>query len=68
MRRGLLRLGTGSGALWFVFWTFAYVLAAPPWESALPPAGPAFSLTTDLALIATTILALPWVILGFRAN
>jgi hypothetical protein len=64
LRRGFLRLGIGVTALWFVFWTFAYVLKPRVSENA-PPL-PALSLTTDIAVAAAAFLGLPWVISGFR--
>ncbi len=66
LRRGFLRLGAGATALWFVFWTFAYVLKPRVSENA--PSLPALSLTTDIALIVAGVLVLPWVVSGFRPN
>jgi hypothetical protein len=63
-RRGFLRLGSGLVMLWFVFWTFAYVLYSPASENRASP--PAFSLSTDLALAATLLLLGPWIVTGFR--
>ena len=63
-RRGLLRLGWGLVVLWFVFWTFAYVLYSPTAENRASP--PAFSLSTDLALAAALLLLVPWIVLGSR--
>jgi hypothetical protein len=66
LRRGFLRLGIGLTVLWLVFWTAAYVLKPRVSENA-PPL-PAFSATTDVAVLAAALLGLPWVIAGFRAN
>lgn len=63
-RRGLLRLVSGLVMLWFVFWTFAYVLYSRAAENQESP--PAFSLSTDLALAATLLLLVPWTLAGFR--
>ena len=63
-RRGLPRLGWGLVMLWFVFWTFAYVLYSRAAENQVEP--PAFTLSTDLALAAALILMGPWVVGGFR--
>ena len=62
--RGLRRLALGLVALWFVFWTFAYVLFSRAAENQAVP--PAFSLSTDLALAASVLLLAPWIVLGFR--
>jgi hypothetical protein len=67
LRRGFLRLGIGLAVLWFVFWTFAYVLRPHSSESE-PLSGPAFSLTMDIALMTAAILGVPWIVLGFRSN
>jgi hypothetical protein len=67
IRQGLTRLGLCSAALWLVFWTFAYVMKQPASET-LPLAGPTFSLTMVLALLAVAMIGVPWVVLGFRSN
>jgi hypothetical protein len=67
IRLGLTRLGLCSAALWLVFWTFAYVMKPLSSENA-PPTGPAFSLTMAFALLAVILLAVPWVVSGFRSN
>jgi hypothetical protein len=66
LRRGFVRLGIGLAALWFVFWTCAYVMRPLASESAQLP--PALSPTTDIALVAAVIVGLPWIVLGFRSN
>ncbi len=63
-RKGLQRLGLGLVMVWFVFWTFAYVLYQRSAENQVAP--PAFSLSTDLALAAALLLLTPWVVTGFR--
>ncbi len=63
-RKGLRRLGLGLVMVWFVFWTFAYVLHSLTSVSQASP--PAFSPSTDLALAATLLLLAPWVVIGFR--
>ena len=65
-QRGLARLGLSLALLWFVFWTFAYVLVPRASENA--PLEPAWSPTTKIALAAAAALAAPWVAAGFRAN
>jgi hypothetical protein len=66
LRRGFVRLGIGLAVLWFVFWTFAYVMRPLASENAQPL--PALSPTTDIALIAVAIAGLPWIVSGFRSN
>lgn len=65
LRRGMLRLGLCLAALWLVFWTCAYVLRPRVSENG-PPPPPALSPSTDLALIAVAVVAVPWVVSGFR--
>jgi hypothetical protein len=67
LRHGLLRLALGLAALWFVFWTCAYVLETEPSEmsDSLPPA---ITHLTVTAVIVATLLLLPWVVLGFRSR
>ena len=65
-RRGLARLALSLMLLWFVFWTFAYVIVSRRSENA--PLEPAWSPTTKIALIAAAALAAPWIAAGFRAN
>ena len=65
-RTGFLRLGVSLMLLWFVFWTFAYVLKPRSAENS--PSPPAFSLSSDLALLATVMLVVPWIVGGFRAD
>ncbi len=67
LRRGLSRLGAGAVVLWFVFWTFAYVFKARMSETDAP-LPPAFSPTTDIALVVTAILAGSWIVSGFRSD
>jgi hypothetical protein len=50
--------------LWFVFWTCAYVIVSRPSENAPPVA--AWSPTTEIALIAGTVLSVPWIVSGTR--
>lgn len=66
LRRGLLRLAASLGLLWFVFWTFAYVIR--PQSSENVPFPPALSLTTEVALATAMLLATPWIVLGFRPD
>jgi hypothetical protein len=67
--RGFVRLGVLLTALWFVYWTAAYVIRVPRSESD-PFPGPVPSLTTGLILaplvLAGVILALKWIADGFR--
>ena len=69
--RGLIRLGIVATALWFVYWTIAYVIRVPRSESD-PFPGPIPPLATDLILapliIAAVILALWWVGRGLRSR
>ena len=67
LRSGFLRLGIGVAGLWFVFWTCAYIIRPPASENA-PSLPPALSLTTDIALVAATLLGVPWIVAGFRPN
>lgn len=62
-RTGLLRLGFGLVMLWFVFWTFAYVLYSRAAENQAAP--PAFSLSSEIAVAAALLLLGPWVAAGF---
>jgi hypothetical protein len=66
LRRGFMRLGVILPALWFVFWTFAYVIHSQVAENVA--AAPAWSPATRIALGTAAVLALPWVISGFRPN
>lgn len=66
LRQGFLRLGTGLGLLWLVFWTCAYVIR--PQSSENMPFPPALSLTTEIALVTVAILGAPWIVLGFKPN
>ena len=66
LRRGFLRLGFGSALLWFVFWTFAYVLKPPLFEGTPTPA--VFSLSTAAAILAIVILVAPWIASGFQGR
>jgi hypothetical protein len=70
LRRGLLRLGIGCAAVWFVFWTCAYVIG--PHTSLTPePASFVIGVTawSVLApcLIAAVVLSI-WAGAGFRSN
>jgi hypothetical protein len=67
LRRGLLRLALGSAALWFVFWTFAYVIGPQPSEMS-PSLPPALTASTVIALIVVGLLLVPWIVMGFRSN
>lgn len=54
LRRGFLRLGIGLAALWFVFWTCAYVIN--PYTSLKPE--PAFAIrVTAWSVLAPCLLA-----------
>lgn len=53
--------------LWFVFWTFAYVMRPHPSDNTPAPAT-AFSLTTQLALVLAGGVVGPWVVAGFRPD
>ena len=67
IRRGLVRVAIGLAALWLVFWTCAYVVAAPVSENTSSEPS-ALTLTTGIVLIAVAVLGLPWVVSGFRPN
>ena len=67
LQRGFQRFGMSLVALWEVFWTFAYVLPAHPFENATV-SGPVFNWTTDIALIIAAVLAVPWIVSGFRSE
>lgn len=69
LRRGLVRLGIGVAVLWFVFWTFAYVLHPP---STLNP-DPGFTTrVTAPGVVVPCLLAIlvlgAWVWIGFRSG
>jgi|GEM_PF-1464499 hypothetical protein len=64
LRRGWSRLGISLTVLWLVFWTFAYVLR--PRASENGPPLPAFSTGTEIAVVIAGLVAVPWVIAGFR--
>jgi drug/metabolite transporter (DMT)-like permease len=67
LRRGLFRLGLGLVWVWFVFWTFAYVIPSVRSENQGPPPSP-FSSRTDIAAIVAALLIAPWVVTGFRQD
>ena len=66
LHRGLVRLGLSLALTWFVFWTFAYVLQTRSSENAQQQ--PALTPATKIAVLATALLSLPWVVSGFRAR
>lgn len=68
LRRGFLRLAMGLAALWFVFWTCGYIFRPQLSENSPFLAGPAFSLTTVVALAAAAFICLWWIISGLRSN
>jgi hypothetical protein len=67
LRRGCTRLAIGSAALWFVFWTFAYVIH--PYTSLRPE--PAFMVRITAwsvvvpCLVVAVLLGL-WTAVGLR--
>jgi hypothetical protein len=62
-----VRLAIGLTVLWFVFWTFAYIISPRVSENApLPPS--LLSLPTDIVLVLVAALAGLWVVYGFRPN
>jgi hypothetical protein len=69
LQRGLLRLGIASVTVWFVFWTFAYVIH--PITSLRPEPSFANRVTgwsvVMPCLIATVILG-TWVAAGLRSD
>ncbi len=67
LRRGLARLAIVLWALWFIYWTFAYVAQPRVSESAPAPTGE-LSLAAGIALIAGAFLGLWWIFAGFRSN
>jgi hypothetical protein len=65
-RGAMLRLGAALMILWFVFWTFTYVLRSNRSESApMPDAMP--PLSAQIALVFALAIVGPWVISGFRS-
>ena len=65
--RGVRRLGIGLVLLWLVFWTSAYIIK-PPVSEKSTSVPPAFSLMTDIAVIAAAALGTPWIVSGFRPH
>jgi hypothetical protein len=53
--------------LWLVFWTCAYIFHPQASEN-VPAPPPALTVPTAVAVIATTILGLPWIVSGFRSS
>ena len=69
LRRGLARLGIALAAVWFVFWTCAYVLHPP--SSLRPEPGFAARISgADVVLPCLAVAALlgVWVAAGFRPD
>jgi len=66
-RQGIIRLGIGLVLLWFVFWTFAYVMRPHLSDNPRVPETP-FSLVTQLAMVLATGFIGPWVVAGFRSG
>jgi hypothetical protein len=52
--------------VWVLFWTSAYVVRSPSFESGAMPRP--FSLRTDIVLIIAAILLAPWIGCGFRSD
>ena len=67
LERGFLRLGISLATLWFVFWTFAYVMR-PHASDNTPAPHPVLPLTAQLVLIGGAILGVPWIAGGFRSK
>jgi len=65
LRRGFLRLAISLGVLWFVYWTFAYVLGIRHSENQ-PISGGPLAWQTVLAVIAAAAVALAWIVSGLR--
>lgn len=67
MRRGLLRLGIALCAVWFVFWTFAYVLDPQTSHSPAPgsPLALAIKWNVSVPCLVTILLLGCWVAAGF---
>jgi len=66
-RQGIIRLGIGLVLLWFVFWTFAYVMRPHTSDNPRVPEAP-FSLITQLAMVLATGCIGPWVVAAFRSE
>ena len=64
---GVRRLGFGLMLLWFVFWTFAYVMRPHRSDNHRLPEKP-FSLLTQVALVLTAGFVGPWVVAAFRPD
>jgi hypothetical protein len=69
LRRGMVRLAIGASALWFVFWTFAYVLHPP---SSLNPE-PAFAIRIStwgvvVPCVVAALLLGAWIAAGFLSG
>jgi hypothetical protein len=67
LRQGLLRLALGAAAMWFVFWTCAYVLGPQTSEMFETPP-PAFTAPTVIVLIVVALFLLPWIAFAFRSD
>jgi len=68
--RGLLRLGLAIIGVWFVFWTYAYILN--PETSGPQPGGELIARLTDwqllIPLIVLAVLLGWWTVAGFRSR
>lgn len=67
LRRGVVRLGLGLVWVWFVFWTFAYVISSMRSENQGPPPS-SFSSRNEIAALVAAILIAPWIVTGFRPD
>ena len=57
--RGLLRLGLAIIGVWFVFWTYAYILN--PETSGPQPGGELIARLTDWQLLIPLIVLAAWI-------
>ena len=69
--RGLLRLAVAITAVWFLFWTYAYILNPTEGHSADPTSGLMVRFADWKILIPCLVVAVVlgiWAIAGFRSR
>ena len=69
LQRGLVRLAISAVTVWFVFWTFAYVL--DPYSSLKPEMAYADRVTSWMVMapcVVTAVLLAVWTAAGLRSG